>query len=90
MWELVLLKVQKKNFRCLFLFSPFFCVFFSLLTFLLFQAFFVEAGETALVKGVVVDIISIIGSECSLDTLSIVSEATGLCSSFFFSEKGKS
>ena len=36
-----------------------------------------EAGEKAILRGVTVDVISIIGSECSIENLSIVTEATG-------------
>jgi hypothetical protein len=42
-----------------------------------FQAFYVESGEQAILRGVTVDVISIIGSECSIENLSIVTEATG-------------
>jgi len=42
-----------------------------------FQAFYVETGEKAVLRGVTVDLISIIGSECSIENLSLVTEATG-------------
>ena len=39
-----------------------------------FQAFYTEAGEKAWLKGVTVDVVSIIGSECRIENLSVTTE----------------
>jgi hypothetical protein len=42
-----------------------------------FLNFYTEAGEQALLRGVTVDVISIIGSECCLDSLTATTQVTG-------------
>jgi len=41
------------------------------------EAFYLQLGEYAKSKGVMVSIVSIIGEECNIDTLSKISELTG-------------